>query len=104
MCAISTRHAWRLVVLVLVSMALTGLVGSQVHTAAHDPMQASPAIHHGACAFQTTSHLCSLLAILPRGLAWALVALYAPYALARGLPRQGFPLPPFIPPKAMLRV
>lgn len=99
-----TRNAWRMVALLTVSLAVAVFVGYQFHTAAHDPLQASPAMHHGACAFHMTSHLCSLIAILPRGLAFALVVLFTPYALALGLPLQGFAFPPFIPPKAMLRV
>lgn len=93
-----------MVVLLTISIAVAGLVGYQYHTAAHDPTQASPAVHHGACSFHLTSHLCSLIAILPRGLAFALLALFTPYALALGFPLQGFTFPPFIPPKAMLRM
>ncbi|HEY5864656.1 MAG TPA: hypothetical protein VI542_03755 [Candidatus Tectomicrobia bacterium] len=91
-------------VLVTVSVAVAVLVGYQFHTAAHEPMQAFPAMHHDACAFHLTSHVCSLMAILPRGLASALVALCIPYALALGVPLQGFTCPPFIPPKALLRL
>lgn len=99
-----TRTAWRMVGILIVSMAIVVLVGYQCHTAAHDPMQASPAMHHSDCAFHITSHLCSLLATLPRRHASVVLALYTLYALALSLPLQGFVFPPFIPPKAMLRM
>ena len=62
-CPSLTRKALRMVALLTVSMAVAVLVGYQFHIAAHDPMQASPAVHHGACSFHLTSHLCSLIAI-----------------------------------------
>ena len=96
--------AWRLIALLIVSVAVVVLVGYPFHMAAHESVQTSPTVHHGACAFHTTSHLCSLIAILPRGLAFGLWALFTPHVLAVGSPLQGFAFPLLIPPKAMLRV
>jgi hypothetical protein len=91
-CSSLTRQAWRMVALLIVSVAVAGLVGYQFHTVAHDPMQASPAMHEGACAFHMTSHLCSLIATLPKGLAFALLALFTPVYSCLGLssPRVRF--------------
>lgn len=99
-----TRTVLRMAAPLIVSLAVAVLVGHQFHTAAHDPMHASPGVHPGACSFHTTSHLCSLLAILPRGLASARVVLFTLYALAVGFSLQGFSFPLFIPPRAILHV
>ena len=98
------RTTWRMVALLTVSVAVAVLVGYQFHMAVHEPMQTSPAVQHGACVFHTTSHLCNLMAILPQGVPFAPLGLCTPYAVAVGSTLQGFAFPPFIPPKAMLRV
>jgi hypothetical protein len=77
----STSKVWALVAMLVVGMTVVALVGCQVHTVSHDPMQVSPAGHQRPPSPHTPLNLLCLVAALPLVVSLAPVSLVMPYAI-----------------------
>ena len=85
-------------------VVVVALVGCQVHPTALDQTQAFPSGHHRAPAPHAASDLNCVAATLPIVVSLPFVYLCTLYTTDQLAHPTGFASPPFIPPKAMLRV
>jgi hypothetical protein len=99
-----TSKVWALVAMVVVGMTVVALVGCQVHTVSHDPMQVSPAGHQRAPSPHAPLDLLCLVAALPLVASLAPVSLVMAYAMKLVWHPNEFADPPFMPPEDLLWV